>query len=201
METKTLLKQIGALAKTIVKMVATIQTLAIECVMHAIQHGNVTPATQLIEACGKGIRRQSLVAWFERNGPFKWDATKMAFSLDSARAKKMREVPEADMRETLADKKWEEAKPEGKLDSIFDVEAQFDAFLRKVTKLAKEGKVEIRNKDLFEVLVKTEQAWHDNKVLARIRAEEAKDDEANESERPPAQPPAQPPALLHTIVQ
>lgn len=182
MQTKELLKQIGTLAKTIVKMVVTIQTLAIECVLHAVQHGNVTPASQLIEACGKGIRRQSLVAWFERNGPFIWNAEKSAFNLDATRAKAMRLITENDLREQLADKKWEEAKPEPKIESIFDIEEQFGAFLRKVHKIAKEGKLELRNKDLLDALVKADQKWHDAKILARIRAEEA----AEEVSGPPA---------------
>lgn len=203
MNTKELLSKIGALAKRVVALVAEIQILAIECVIHAVKHGDVTPATQLVEACGKGVRRQSLVTWFERVGPFEWHATK--FKLDSQRAKKMGQTDEAALREYLSSIKWEEARPEPKLVSVLDCSEALDQFFRKLHKQIAEGKMEVKNLALLNAVEEAAQVWHAQKVIAAHKAamlKAAHDDEIDASAQPPATPTDAPAsAALHLMVQ
>ena len=67
------------------KLQKCIPICAASCVFHAVEHGNVTPATQLCDALGAGMRVKSLRYWFFKNGPFGWDKEKQAFNLDSKR--------------------------------------------------------------------------------------------------------------------
>lgn len=43
---------------------------AASCIMHAVQHGQVTPALRMIEDMGDGMRRDSMVKWLIAFGPF-----------------------------------------------------------------------------------------------------------------------------------
>lgn len=204
MNTKELLSKIGALAKRVVALVAEIQILAIECVIHAVRHGDVTPATQLVEACGKGIRRQSLVTWFERVGPFEWHETR--FKLDSARAKKMGQTDEASLRERLSALKWEEAKPEPKIVSVLDCGEAIDKFFRSLHKQIKEGKMEVRNLALLNAVEGAAQLWHARRIIEAHKAALMKntpdDEQVDEQVGAPATS-AETPASsrLHMIVQ
>lgn len=204
MQVKELMVKIGALAKKVVSIVAEIQTLAIECVVHAVKHGDVTPATSLVEAVGKGIRRQSLVTWFERVGPFEWHDTK--FKLNSARAKKMNQVEESALREQLAALKWEEAKPEPKLVSVLDCSEAIDGFFRKIHKQIKEGKMEVKNLALLNAVEGAAQMWHAQRVIEAHKAALLKAQPDNE---PADEAPTDPvttseiseSSMLHMIVQ
>lgn len=59
-----------------------IQSVALGVIGHAIMHGNVTPATQLIEAAPE-TRRQAIVNYLSEHGPFTWDSSKAAFKKNS----------------------------------------------------------------------------------------------------------------------
>lgn len=51
--------------------------IAARCVVHAIQYGDVRPATRFIAAMGKDnktfARANMFRGWLEKHGPFKWD--------------------------------------------------------------------------------------------------------------------------------
>jgi hypothetical protein len=81
MEGKALSALIGSIGKAAESLNGKVQQAAVQCVAHAFLHGDVRPATQLFEAMTKGMRRQSIVSWFEINGPFAFDTKKNAFGL------------------------------------------------------------------------------------------------------------------------
>lgn len=165
MDRKQIVSRIAKLAKTVAATVAEIQALAIEVLMHAVTHGDVTLADSLLEACGKGIRRQSLLTWLEVNGPFVFDTKSGKFTLHKERAKVLRGIPDADLREQIGAHKWEEAKPEPKLVSSVDAAAELDKLFRKFDKLFADNTVEVKNRELMQLVQSTAEIWHAKRVL------------------------------------
>lgn len=168
MEKRVIQQTIGRIGKALVKLVADIQAVAIEIVLHAVAHGDVTLADELIAAVGKGVRRNSLAAWFELNGPFVLKDGK--FGLNKDKAKTMRATPEAQLREQLLSRKWEEAKPEPKLVSVFDCTQELDRFFARIDKLAAEGKVELKNKATLDAIRKQAAKIHAIETLKGMKA-------------------------------
>lgn len=164
---KALITSIGRAAA---KLRKDIQTAAVECLIHAVQHGDVTLADNLIEAVGKGTRKASLRAWFELNGPFVVQTGKGTFGLDAKKAKKLRTEPEADLRARLLDVPWEDAAPEPKPVSVLDVSVQFDKFLDRLNKLANEPGVQVRNRELLDLLVNETKTWHNEQIIKSAKA-------------------------------
>lgn len=169
MELKQIKTLITAIARASAKLVKDIQAAATEITVHAVLHGDVTLADDLIEGVGKGVRRASLRAWFELNGPFiLGDAGK--FKLDSKRAKEMRKLAEADLRTLLAAKAWEDAAPEPKPVSVLDVSAAFDKFLTRLNKVANEPGVQVRDRALLDLLVNETRVWHAEQTIKASKA-------------------------------
>ena len=101
MDIKQLMAAIGKIAKTAAKLTKDVQAVAVECALHAVDHGNVTPANELVESLGKGMRRASLRAWFETNTPMFIPKGKDKFGFDGQRAKEMKAEDRAALRERL----------------------------------------------------------------------------------------------------
>lgn len=62
------------------------------CTMHAIDHGNTTPANDFIEAfTGKsGWRVNAIREWFETFGPFTWNAEKKKLTFSKKKLEKVK---------------------------------------------------------------------------------------------------------------
>jgi hypothetical protein len=161
-----ILKKIGAIGKGAKKLTADIQACAVDCAVHAVQHGDVTLADQLVEALGKGMRRASLRAWFERHAPMYLPKGKDKFAFDSDRAKTMRKIAEPDLRESLMALPWEEAKPEEPVVSVFDVSEAVDKFIKRLEKQVAEANVTIKNRKLLEEIAHAASVYHAEQVLS-----------------------------------
>lgn len=97
------------------KLRTDIAYCAAMCVMHAVKHGNVTPATQLCDALGGGWRVNALRDWFVAFGPFMWDQEAKAFALDKTRQpayKKEMKADEVKFASSLTEEPFWEFKPE-----------------------------------------------------------------------------------------
>jgi len=165
MSKELILKKIGTIGKNAKKLTADIQDTAADCALHAVKHGDVTLADQLVDALGKGLRRASLRAWFEKNTPMYLPKGKDKFGFDADRAKTMREIPEADLRETLMALPWEEAKPEEPVVSVFDVSEAVDKFIKRLEKQVAEANVTIKNRKLLEEIAHAASVYHAEQVL------------------------------------
>jgi hypothetical protein len=159
MDKALILKSIGSIGKAAKKLTTQVQETAVACAQHAIAHGDVTLADQLVEALGKGMRRASLRAWFERNTPMYIPQGKQTFAFDKERAKEMRKVSEADMTESLMALPWEEAKPEAPVTSVLNVEQ------------VKEADITVKNAELLRVLHDAAARYHAERVLSGESAE------------------------------
>jgi hypothetical protein len=162
MEKSQILKAIGNIGRASKKLTADIQSTAVACVAHAVQHGDVTLADQLVDALGKGLRRASLRAWFETNGPFVLPKGKTVFAYDKARKGTWDAAREAD----LMSKPWEEAKPEEAVVSVLDVSEAIDKFMKRLDGMVKDASITVRNKDLLDLMHQQVSIYHAERVLA-----------------------------------
>jgi len=157
MEKAQVLKNIGSIGRASAKLTKDIQATAVGCVEHAVKHGDVTLADQLVDAIGKGLRKASLRAWFEKNAPMFIAKGKDKFSFDPTRKGEWNQ----DREDTLMALPWEEAKPEEKVVSIFDVSESFDKFMKRVESMSKDAQVTLRNREMIDFLVHASATYHD----------------------------------------
>jgi hypothetical protein len=172
-----ILKKIGTIGKAAKKLTSLVQDAAVDCALHAVQHGDVTLADQLVEALGKGMRRASLRAWFERHTPMYLPKGKDKFAFDSDRAKTMRKTAPEELRESLLALPWEEAKPEDQVVSIYDVSDAVDKFLKRVNSMVNDANITVKNRGLLEQLISVNSRYHAEQVLKEriaLPAEEPK---------------------------
>ena len=165
MEKTQILKSIGAIGRASAKLTKQVQETAVACAIHAVRHGDVTLADQLVDALGKGLRRASLRAWFERHGAMIIPKGKTTFALDKERAKALRGETDEALTEKLMALPWEEAKPEAPIVSVLDVSVAADKFLERIQKQANEAGMEIRNRALLDILVAATAKFHADEAL------------------------------------
>ena len=165
MDKQAILKQIGSIGRAAKALTGKVQETAIACAIHAVRHGDVTLADQLVDALGKGMRRASLRAWFERHTPMYLPKGKDKFAFDSVRGKDMASLTDDELTEALAAHPWEEAKPEEPVVSVIDVEAAFDKFIQRLNKQVAEAGVTVKHRELLELLGETSAKYHAELVL------------------------------------
>lgn len=172
MDKAVILKNIGSIGKAATKLTKQVQETAVACAIHAVRHGDVTLADQLVDALGKGLRRASLRAWFEKNASMYIPKGKQVFALDKDRAKALRSETDEALTEKLMSLPWEEAKPEAPIVSVLDVSSAADKFLERIQKQANEAGMEVRNRALLDVLVAASAKWHAEQAIASSKIEE-----------------------------
>lgn len=150
------IKQITAGYKTIAanrdKMNAKIQEMAVSIIGHIHEHGDTTLADRLLDAMGKGLDRQAMVAYLEEYGCVRFEKGSGKFAIN----KKKRAEMEFDEDYLMGEEamKWcEFAKAKKALTSSFDLEARTESLLKSLAKKREEGDVEIKHGD-FESFLK-----------------------------------------------
>ena len=154
-------KAIGKLGRTLVTVRKDIQALAITAIGYSLVHGDVTIGQRLLEAMTKSVRKDSLVAFFEAHGAFAWSKTEKKL----VHFKRKGVAFDADYVAMLEGQMWDEAKREPEVVSVYVVHAEFDKFLNRLGKLAKDPSLTLRNKELFEQLEQFSAKYHARKVL------------------------------------
>ena len=138
-------KQISAAIATVVghkaAYVQSVQDCAVQVIGHAIKHGDVTLATDLVDAARKHDAH-ILVAFFEANGPFRYQKASKSFEKNKAWVGVFNP-------ETLPH--WETGKPVAEPKSMFDVDEAFDRFLKTCHAQLKSAKA-TKNADLLVIL-------------------------------------------------
>lgn len=178
MDKNQILKNIGAIGKASAKLTKDVQACAVECVIHAILHGDVTLADQLVDALGKQGRKASLRAWFELNGCMFIAKGKQTFSYDKFHKLGKADTPE--LRERLMAKPWEDAKPEAPAVSVLEISAKFDKFMDALTKQATEATqagIPVHGKAFLDYMVAQAREFHAREILSEkydIQEETAK---------------------------
>lgn len=164
MDKNTILKNIGSIGRASKKLTADIQETAVGCIEHAVIHGDITLCDQLVDAIGKGMRKASLRAWFETNGPMYLPKGKDKFAFDASR----RGEWNADREAALLATPWEDAKPEEPVASVLDVSEAFDRFINRLAKQIKQDTITVENAELFTVISQAAAKWQSEKVLSNL---------------------------------
>ena len=176
-----LAQAIGIIGKSGKVLESQIQAAAVQCIAQSIVHRNATPAAQLYDALPKGLRHDSLVAYFEKFGNlmFSNKAKKMEF-FDVAKV--IDGTPELDWTEEYAikvsDFHWTNGtkKPEPK--SKYDVSEELGKLLERLTKLTLDINKEVTNKDLLEKVIAVVNAHNHETYRVSTKAALTEDDKA-----------------------
>lgn len=120
MKPKQISTAIAAIVGHKAAYVQSVQDCAVQVIGHAIKHGDVTLATDLVGAARKHDAH-ILVAFLEQNGPFRYQKATKAFEKNKAWVGEFNP-------ETLLH--WETGKPVAEPKSLFDVDEAFDRFLK-----------------------------------------------------------------------
>ena len=156
-------KQIAAIGRATVKLSGMIQAACIQVIGHAFTHGDVTVGTRLVEAVGSHDRA-AVAAFLEKYGPFAW----------SKQDKRFLHFPRKDVvfdEEYIASlPMWESAKRPPEIKSVYDMDAESSKFLDRMSRLAKDPNITLKDKELLSVLVEAR-----NKFVARKYLGEAAD--------------------------
>ncbi|MEM5400841.1 hypothetical protein [Paraburkholderia unamae] len=155
---------VSAVVKAAVKSAGAthqaIQRAAVQCIGHAIAHGDIRPANDLLNGLGKSVRKQGLVVFFETHGPF-------AFSTaDKALVYFKREVGFDGNKLMAID--WASSVPPEVIKSSIDVADELEKLLKRVSsaadKAAKAGvEFDVKGSDLATTL---------GDLLAKYRSDE-----------------------------
>ena len=167
MKKELIQKAIGAIGRTTAKLTVDVQHCAVECVVHAVLHGDVTLADSLVDALGKQGRKASLRAWFERNGCMFIAKGAKTFSYNKFHKLGKEDTPE--LREALVSKAWEDAEPEKQAVSVLEIGAKFDKFMDMLTKQSNEATAAgtpVHGKALLDYMVKAAAEFHAREVLS-----------------------------------
>jgi hypothetical protein len=155
LEASELSKLIGKIGKQKVTLDNQIQIAAAECVAQSIVHRNATPAMQLFEVLGSNMRRDALVAYFEKFGNLAWskEAKRLSFFdveklVKGATALEWTEEYADTVRKTL----WQSLKKEPEVVSAYDVEVEFQKFFKRLERLASDPAISVKNKEMLNTV-------------------------------------------------
>lgn len=193
MDMSELSKLIGQIGRQKVQLQESIQHAAIQCVAQSIVHRNVTPAIELFNNCEGALRRDSLVAFFERYGNIaymskaKKDEPKLAFyevKIGAAHAA-MRAVDDDGKCDFKVGDKlgwtdnyelvvkaadWTKAKKEAEIKSEHDLFAEAQKFIARIGKLAADTQANVKGRGLVDVLYKAYITYQAEEVLKASKA-------------------------------
>lgn len=128
--------------------------LAVNAIGYSIIHGDVQPANRVIDAMQNSLRKDAMVAYLEKFGQVAWMKADKKFVFYKV------EGITFDPEELLDGIKWHEAKKANEPVSQYDVEAAFDKFMKTVERTLKDGKVEVKNKELVQHLRNASAHYH-----------------------------------------
>ena len=153
---KSLDSALKAITKSAINTRNKIQEVATWAIVVSITSGDVSVANKLFDALGstKSLRKDSLVAHFERYGNFAWlkQEKKLAFFLNpKTGCTDGKLTPEYEA--LIVGAKWDEAKKEAEIVSTYDMEKQLRTFLGKMEKHAADPANTIENRDVLTACV------------------------------------------------
>lgn len=144
---------ITSIGKQHAKLRDNIQLACMQCIGHAILHGDVRPATQLMENTNGAVRRQAIVNYLGEHGPFAWDTKENKFTKASKwnKVEANQEKIEAYLDKVSEDPRgpWYEFTKETAI-KAYDFEKDVESLLRRVESHVKKGEkvghLELRDK-------------------------------------------------------
>lgn len=171
------MKEIDVSLKALVKGIRLtterVQTLAIQAAAYSFIMRDPTVANKLYEAVStnKSLRKDSLVKYLEVNSHLAFDskAKRFAFHLNPKIGDTFGALP-AECEAALIANRWDDAKAEPTIVSEYDMEAQVRAFIGKMTKIASDKAIKIKNPDALAVVEQTFARWSAEATLKSMQA-------------------------------
>lgn len=137
-------KMIDGIAKRSKSLTTDIQITAISCILHAIEHRDVTLAARLYDAVSRAGNRRSLAAFFAKNGPIivstKNNAAGEAvanFKLDVPKADKLKDTDLELLAEALKTQPWQDTEKESTFNG-FNLKAEVVKLLKRAEAIQKD---------------------------------------------------------------
>jgi hypothetical protein len=175
---KTLAVALKAITKSAVTTRDKVQEVAVYAVYVSITSGDVSVANALMDAIGgtKSLRKDSLVAYFERYGNFAWlkQDKKLGFFLN-AKTGCTDGVVTPEYESVIVGAKWDEAKREAEIVSEYDMEKQFRTFIGRMEKFALDPANTVLNGEVLQAVRNTFNRLVAEKTLREIPAIEGAD--------------------------
>ena len=173
---KSLIVALKAITKSALTTRNKIQEVAAYAVATSITSGDVSVANMLLDAIGgtKSLRKDSLVAYFEKYGNFAWVKAdkKMSFFLNAKTGcTDGKLTPEWET--VIVGAKWDEAKREADVVSTYDMETQFRSFIGKMEKYALDPTITIENGEVLQAVRNAYNRIVAEKTLASMKVDPA----------------------------
>lgn len=146
MELKQINRGIGEVRRSSVKINEKIQTLAVAIVGHAEEHGDCTPALNLVKALPASFRRNLLIEWFSTYSPIGMSVKDNRVAFNKPESKRYN-------RFNLAGAKannWFEHEAPGQPEQLPDTLLEFD---QKVESLIKVWETKLKNEKIAQTSV------------------------------------------------
>lgn len=172
-------KQIASIGRAGARLIAAIQTAAVQVIGHAVKFGDVSLANALIDSTPKH-QRASLIAFLEAFGPFAYrKADKDVAFYDKNKTLKEAKIARGeDLTQEYVDKlpRWESMVKPQEPRSVYDVSVEADRFLTRMRKLSQDAQMTVKHKQLLDDLTAAY-----NKYSARLVLGEAADTAVGEN--------------------
>ena len=135
----SIVRMIGVVGRQRMRTATMIQMVAVQCIAHSIVNRDSRAAERLYESLNKGDRKDALVAYFEKYGNLCWSkADKKVVFFEVKKDGKLLEWT-TEYSNMVASKHWTEAKPEPKINSIFDLGEKLSQLIESARKAAAKG--------------------------------------------------------------
>lgn len=135
----SIVRMIGVVGRQRMRTATMIQQVAVQCIAHSIVNRDSRAAERLYDSLNKGDRKDALVAYFEKYGNLCWNkADKKVSFFEVKKDGKLLEWT-TEYSNLVASKHWTEAKPEPKINSIFDLGEKLSQLIESARKAAAKG--------------------------------------------------------------
>lgn len=165
LSTSELTTKINAIKKSASELQSEIQLAAVNAVGYSIEHGDITIGQKLFDALPNGVRRASLVAFFEKHGNFAYLKEEKRFAHYKNDERAFDEV-------ALLATPWASAKKEV-IVSEYDLDDMFNKFMKRMETAFKQHEssgVKIKNSEVYDYLVQARDSYNSDKVMGELKA-------------------------------
>jgi len=177
-DVKILSAAIGIIGKSAKKTEAEIQAVAVQCIAQSIVHRNSTPAQQLYDNLPRGMRHDSLVAYFTLFGNLAYSKEHKGIVFYDV--EKLERKPALVWTDAYAAKvalfHWTNGTKKPVPANVFDAMAEVNKLLERLTKLASDTTKEVKHSDLVSKITAVVNAYSFDEFRTHTKAELTEDD-------------------------
>jgi hypothetical protein len=155
---------IGKIGRAGAKLDKMIQHAAVHAIGHAIAHGDIKYANELLEALPKGGRKQAFVKFMETYGPFAFSTQGKKFAFFK------RDGLAFDGSALIEGKQWHETIKE-EVVSTLDVEDMVAKMLKRIESAVAKDSKSVKGMDLYSAVAAAVADYHSTKAVEEEEVE------------------------------